>query len=181
MSSSRPGLRAIAWVPAVIVSGVALLASACGGSTGSTTASRATQALGGSPACPSGSSSAARSEVAVVVQASASSVSSRCVAVASSGSIGAVAALAAAKVDIGTQSYSFGLAICQVDGVPAHYSQCLPSGQPYWALFVSRRGGGWVSASTGVSGITLKASDSLGLRYDPAKGSPAPPSIDPPL
>ncbi|MGH9131187.1 MAG: hypothetical protein ACRDWV_05820 [Acidimicrobiales bacterium] len=116
----------------------------------------------------------------VVIQSSPSESTSECVPVGASGEISGLAALKAAKVEIGTQSYSFGLAICQVDEVPAHYSQCLPAGKPSWALFVSRHGGAWASASTGVSGITLKASDSLGLRYDSPKGTALPPSVAPP-
>ncbi|HET9075900.1 MAG TPA: hypothetical protein VFN68_03125 [Acidimicrobiales bacterium] len=78
-------------------------------------------------------------------------------------------------VELGTQKYSFGLAICQVDNVPAHYSQCLPSGQNYWALFVSNASGGWTSPSTGVSQISVSPGQWIGLRYDPPAGTPAPP------
>lgn len=116
---------------------------------------------------------------AVVVEPSASVVVVRCLPVSSLG-LAALSALHAVKVSVGTQRYSFGLGICQVDDVPAHYSSCLPAGQPFWALFVAQRGGPWVTASTGISGITLKPGDSLGLRYDPPTGKPQPPSVAPP-
>ncbi len=129
-------------------------------------------------------------EVAVVVQSTpvdgrspAGSLATvvRCVAVAPGAKLAAAAALRKAGVETATQVYSFGAAICQVDGVPAHYPKCLPSGAPYWALFVARPGGGWTSASTGVSGIRLGAGSALGLRYDPPTGTAPSPSTAPPL
>ena len=87
----------------------------------------------------------------------------------------ALSLLAKSHVELGTQTYSFGVAICQVDHVPAHYSQCLPSGQDYWALFVSSGGTPWTSPSAGVSDITVQPGDSPGLRYDPPTGTAAPP------
>ena len=110
----------------------------------------------------------------VVVEESRSHVVSRCVGF-SSATIGAVSLLDASHLELGTQEYSFGLAICQIDNVPAHYTQCLPSGAKYWALFVSLGGKAWTSPSTGVSDITLHDGDSLGFRYDSPNGKPAPP------
>jgi hypothetical protein len=110
----------------------------------------------------------------VVVEVSPSKIVSRCVGFASA-SIGAVSLVHASHFELGTQQFSFGLAICQIDDVPAHYSQCLPSGADYWALFVSQGGKAWSSPSVGVSDITLHDGDSLGFRYDSPNGNPAPP------
>ncbi|HET6874494.1 MAG TPA: hypothetical protein VFH70_06930 [Acidimicrobiales bacterium] len=110
----------------------------------------------------------------VIVETSPTAVLDRCVGF-SSPTVSATSLLSDAHVSLGTQKYSFGLAICQVDGVPAHYSQCLPSGQPYWALFVSQDGAPWSGASAGVSATTLHPGDSLGLRYDSPTGNPVPP------
>lgn len=116
--------------------------------------------------------------VRLVVETSAGHVQSRCVGF-SGATIKATALLTDSKLELGTQQYSFGEAICQAEDVPAHYSQCLPSGKPYWALFVSRAGAAWTNPPVGVSDITLSPGDSLGLRYDSPQGTPAPPPRTP--
>ncbi|MDA8061923.1 MAG: hypothetical protein M0T80_05705 [Actinomycetota bacterium] len=184
-----------------LVLGAGLLAAgvaACGGAASAGPSSASGRSAGTRPA---GTKSARASfeacrvarrseEVAVVVQstpvdghspAGSSATVVRCVAVAPGAKLAADAALRKAGVETATQVYSFGAAICQVDGVPAHYPKCLPSGAPYWALFVARPGGGWTSASTGVSGIRLGAGSALGLRYDPPTGTAPAPSTAPPL
>ncbi len=158
----------------VVGLGLPLLGAACGEAASPKSLRGAT-----TTAAHQCSGAQSRALVAVVVESSPASVVSDCV-VGGAG-ISALAALRSAGVEVGTKTYSFGLAICQVDHVPAHYLDCLPAGQPYWALFVARGASGWSSASTGISGITLTPGDSLGLRYDPAKGSAAPPSVPPPL
>lgn len=176
-----------------LLAGLGLLVAACGGAanvpTGSTTTtSPAPPVAGGSTAAGPTAAAGARTLactsgadlVGVVVQAVAGTGLGRCVK-APAGGISAVAALSAAHIQTGTQRYSFGLAICQVDNVPAHYVSCLPSGKPYWALFVSHAGAAWVAASTGVSGVTLKPGDSVGLRYDSPAGAAQPPAVPPPL
>ncbi|MDE3086898.1 MAG: hypothetical protein KGJ77_09045 [Acidobacteriota bacterium] len=112
----------------------------------------------------------------VVVEPSAGTVVAHCVGFAPS-TISATTLLHDSGVELGTQDFggSLGLGICQVDHVPAHYSQCLPSNADYWAVFVSSDGKPWVSPSTGVSQVTLHPGDSLGLRYDSPQGDPAPP------
>lgn len=117
---------------------------------------------------------------AVVVQPAAGQVVERCVSFRGT-SIGAASALAKSGIEEGVQRYSFGLAVCQLDGVPAHYSSCLPSGRPYWALFVSRQGRPWTSASAGLSDVTLSDGDAVGFRYDPPQGTPSPPTKLPTL
>lgn len=110
----------------------------------------------------------------VVVEAAAGKVVARCVGFSGAG-LPALKLLSKSRVELGTQTYSFGVAICQVDHVPDHYSQCLPQGQDYWALFLSKDGRTWTTPSVGVSDVTVPAGGSLGLRYDPPTGKPAPP------
>jgi len=165
---ARPVRRTFESAAAAV--GVSLVLAACG--SGSSRPAAARVSVGGASASCTGVPGAHHARV--IVETSPSAVLQRCVGF-SSPTVSATAVLSDAHVTLGTQKYSFGLAICQVDGVPAHYSQCLPSGQPYWALFVSRNGEVWSSASAGISGTTLKPGDSLGLRYDSPTGNPAPP------
>lgn len=184
--SSRPRPRTLAPLGAFAAfAAAAVTLAACGSS--SPAAARSTQPAASSsapstvarmttPTTMAGSCTgvAGAHHVRVVVESSVSSVVARCVGF-STPTIAATKLLAAAHVSLGTQKYSFGLAICQVDGVPAHYSQCLPSGKPYWAMFVSRDGKAWTSAASGISDTSLRPGDSLGLRYDPPTGKAAPP------
>lgn len=167
--SVRP-FGALGRVPAslVLVATAGVAVAACGSGSPSSTAS-AHAASTGSCASVRGAHHAR-----LVVEAGPRKVVQRCVGF-SGRSIPAVKLLTDSRIQIGTQKFSFGLAICQVDRVPAHYSQCLPSGQNYWALFLSTDGHHWTSPSTGVSDIKVPAGGSLGLRYDSPKGTPAPP------
>ncbi len=110
----------------------------------------------------------------VVVEASSAKIVSSCVGF-STPTISAVSLLDHSHIQIGTQKFSFGLAICQADDVPSHYSSCLSSSGPYWALFTSQGGAAWQQAQVGVSDVTMHPGDSLGLRYDPQSGTAAPP------
>jgi hypothetical protein len=165
---SRP-LRALARVSAVGVLVVAAgVATACG--------------TGGLSAAAAGHASTSGSCVGVagahharlVVEPSPGRVVKRCVGFAGR-QIPALKLLSESHIESATQKFSFGVAICQVDHVPSHYSQCLPSGQNYWALFLSKEGHRWTSPSVGVSDIKVPAGGSLGLRYDPPTGKAAPP------
>jgi hypothetical protein len=86
--------------------------------------------------------------------------------------------LQASGVEYATAGYgALGDAVCQIDDEPASYSSCLPSSGPYWAVFVSRGGGAWQEASSGISTETLASGDAEGFRYDPQNGpDPAPAS-----
>lgn len=79
------------------------------------------------------------------------------------------------KIEVQTQTYSFGLGMCQLDNEPKSYTQCLPSSGPYWSEWVEV-GGAWSMAQTDYAHVTLHDQDALGWRYvqlsDP---SPAPP------
>ena len=166
---SRP-LGALVRVPtaAVLVVAAGVAMAACGTSGSSPTAS-ARAAVSGSCAGVSGAHHAR-----LVVEPSPAKLVQRCVGFAGT-KIPALTLLTDGHVEMGTQKYGFGVAICQVDHVPSHYSQCLASGQDYWAVFLSTDGHRWTSPSTGVSDITVPAGGSLGLRYDPPTGNPAPP------
>ena len=164
---ARPFGRMLAPAVAVLVAGLAL--SACGNSSHPTSSQGSS-----SSASLSCAGTAGAHHARVVVESSPTSVLQKCVGF-SSPTVSATALLSDAHVNLGTQKYSFGVAICQVNGVPAHYSQCLPSGKPYWALFVSHDGAAWTNPSVGVSDIAIGPGDSLGLRYDSPTGNPAPP------
>lgn len=150
----------------VVVAGLAV--AACGTSSPSATTSTHADVSGSCAGVPGAH------HARLVVEPSPGKLVQRCVGFAGS-RIPALTLLADGHVELGTQKYSFGVAICQVDHVPAHYSQCLPSGQDYWALFLSTDGHRWTSPSAGVSDIKVPAGGSLGLRYDPPTGSPPPP------
>lgn len=110
----------------------------------------------------------------VVVEVSAKDVVQRCVGFSST-KIAALKLLKDSRIQVGTETDSYGVEVCQVDHVPRHYSECLSATADYWALFVSPRGHGWTTASVGVSEISVPAGGSLGLRYDSSSGTPAPP------
>ncbi len=112
--------------------------------------------------------------VRLVVEPAAGDVIARCVGFAGKG-LPALTLLKDSHIELGTQTFSYGVGICQVDNVPAHYTQCFPSGKDYWALFLSKNGRTWTSPSVGVSDITVPPSGSLGLRYDSPTGTAAPP------
>jgi hypothetical protein len=150
---------------------VLALLSAVVGLAACTSTSPTSSATGGEASCANVSGA---HHARVVFEATEGNAQSVCVGF-DTPTISAVKLLAKSKIELGTQQYSFGVAICQVNNVPAHYSQCLPAGAPYWALFVSTGGGAWTNPPVGISDITLHSGDSLGLRYDSAQGNPAPP------
>ena len=85
--------------------------------------------------------------------------------------------LQASGLEYATQSYgSLGDAVCQIDSEPTSYGACLPSSGPYWAMFVSRAGGGWQGADRGISTETFGDGDAEGFRYDSQSGAEPPPA-----
>lgn len=148
--------------------GGALGAAAC--------ASNAPSAAASNASAPSASCSSVPGahHARLVVETRAGKVVQRCVGF-SGKNLPALKLLQKSHVEVGKQTFSFGVAICQVDTVPAHYSKCLPTGQDYWALFLSKNGRTWTSPSVGVSEVTVPSGGSLGLRYDSPKGKPAAP------
>jgi hypothetical protein len=79
------------------------------------------------------------------------------------------------KVEYQTQTFSFGKAVCQIDGEPAQYSKCFADTGPNWTLFVDT-GGTWAEAQTGYGQVTLHDKDALGWLYT-ADQSPSPPPL----
>ena len=85
--------------------------------------------------------------------------------------------LQASGLQYATQSYgSLGDAVCQIDSEPTSYGACLPASGSYWAMFVSRGGGGWQNADRGISTETFSDGDAEGFRYDSQSGSEPPPT-----
>lgn len=85
--------------------------------------------------------------------------------------------LQASGLRYAVQSYgALGDAVCQIDGEPATYGTCLPSTGSFWAMFVSRGGGGWQNADRGMSTETFSDGDAEGFRYDDQSGAEPPPS-----
>ncbi|HYR53602.1 MAG TPA: hypothetical protein VEQ13_01660 [Methylomirabilota bacterium] len=77
----------------------------------------------------------------------------------------------------GAHELGSGKSMCQVDNEPAQYSQCFPSKQPYWALFVEQHGV-WSSSPGGFTDVKLHDAEALGWHYVPAADStPAPPPV----
>jgi hypothetical protein len=151
-----------------------LTAAACGSSSPSTSASKSPAAKPAAAQSGSCTGVPGTHHARLVVEPSPGKVLARCVGF-SGKSLPALELLKKSGIQFGTQKFSFGVAICQVDHVPAHYTQCLPSGQDYWALFVSTNGRTWTSPSVGVSEIDVPPGGSIGLRYDPPTGTPPPP------
>ncbi len=158
---------AAAILPAVVVAaGVAVAA----GGNGQASASAST-AVATSGSC---TGVAGAHHARLVVEPVAGKVVARCVGF-SGKSLPGLTLLKDSHIEFSTQTFSFGVAICQVDDVPAHYTKCLPTGQDYWALFLSTNGHKWTSPSVGISDIKVPPGGSVGLRYDSPKGTPAPP------
>jgi hypothetical protein len=86
--------------------------------------------------------------------------------------------LASSGVQYSTQYFGgAGKAVCQIDGEPAQYpSTCWTASSAYWAMFVSRAGGSWVTSSLGISSQTFRDGDAEGFRYEGQSDSSVPPS-----
>ena len=81
-------------------------------------------------------------------------------------------------IEYKTQLFSFGSAVCQVDGEPAQFDQCLPQNAPYWAMFVDD-GSGWKAPNVGIADVKIGDKNALGWRYTQPSASPAPPPEPP--
>ena len=116
------------------------------------------------------------SHVTLVVEHGNASVVGLCIGFNGS-SITGEQVLQASGLEYATQSYgSIGDAVCQLDSEPATYGACLPASGSYWAMFVSRGGGGWQNADRGVSTETFGDGDAEGFRYDSQSGAEPPPA-----
>jgi hypothetical protein len=144
----------------------AVLFSACGGAPSSSVAS---------PAPGSCSGVAGKHHAELVIQHGDGRVLDRCAGF-DQDQVKGDALMKNSGVQYQSQVFSFGLAVCQIDREPDRFSQCLPTGAPYWALWISTAGGSWTMAQTSVSEVTIKPGEALGWRYTPAsESSPSPP------
>lgn len=140
----------------------------------------ALSACGGSPKSPSHTSQtgcinpSAAHRLEVVVEPAGGPAIARCVGFKGQ-TLSGLDALKASRIEYATETTSFGVAVCQLDSIPAHYSTCFPPGGSYWAMFYAARGSGWTVPKVGIQGITLHPGDSLGWRYDPQSQNPANP------
>jgi hypothetical protein len=150
----------------------ALLAAACGGS--STPAAGASARVEQSCAGVLG-----KHHVYVLVVNQGAVLTTSCVGF-DTASIDALTLMKRSLLEFATQKFSFGTGVCQVDRVPAHYTQCLPENAPYWADWVYH-GGSWQMAQTGPEQIKLTDRQTLAWVYTPQSGSPAPPPAPPPF
>jgi len=155
----------------LVIAGLGIGLTACQ-SMSSDSHSASTIAFGGSTSCAQLPASKA---VKVVVEPSAHKVISGCTEIGAS-PMGALALLKKAHIELGTQKFSFGLALCQVDYVPAHYVECLPAKADYWGVYVAKAKGKWVASSVGISDVRLSRGESLGLRYVPPVNNPPSPA-----
>lgn len=112
--------------------------------------------------------------VALVIQHGDGQMVRRCVAFAEA-QLSGEEVLRRSGVPIATQEYGgdLGVAVCQIDGEPAVYADCLGDGAPpvYWTLWTG--GSQWTLASTGVSRLMLADGDQLGFRYEAGSDPPA--------
>lgn len=131
------------------------------------------------PATPLGvaCAGAGSNHATVVVEHGNGTVVQRCVAFDGE-SISGEQLLASSGIEYQTQTQSLGVAICQVDGEPAGYTEC-PGRSDYWSFWTWTGRGPWTYSRVGVSLVTLHDGDAEGFRYVPS-ASPAPPvSPDP--
>lgn len=78
------------------------------------------------------------------------------------------------------QRFSFGDAICAIDGEPKGYDTCLPTGAPYWALWISSGVRSYRQAELGYTQVKLGPGEALGWRYtSPTESNPLPPPPPP--
>jgi hypothetical protein len=113
---------------------------------------------------------------ALVVEHGDGVVIRRCVAF-SGDSITGDQLLAASHVQYATAAYGgTGKAVCQIDYEPTSYPPgCWTTSSPYWAMFVSRGGGGWRISSLGISSQTFRDGDAEGFRYEGQSDYSVPP------
>lgn len=137
-------------------------------------------ACGGSPSTASSSSpstcvnASAPHHAYVVVQHLSGASLQRCVGF-SGDTIDGTTLMYRSNVEIQTQTYSFGLGVCQLDNEPKSFTQCLASSGPYWSEWVEV-GGAWSMAQSDYAHLTLHDNDALGWRYvDQSDPSPSPP------
>jgi len=163
MTSVRPSFRALARLVAVapVLAAFAVVGSAT--------------SLG--PSIAGCAQAASVHHAALVVEHGDGAVITVCVSFTAD-SITGDQLLASSRVQYSTQYFGgAGKAVCQIDGEPAQYpSTCWTASNAYWAMFVSRAGGSWVTSSLGISSQTFRDGDAEGFRYEGQSDSSVPPS-----
>lgn len=158
-------MRRLAAAASAILAGIIVVA--CGGTAGGGGGGGTSQA-----ACVNAS---AAHHAYVVVEHQSGRELQKCVGFGGA-SIGGEQLMKESGVELQTQTFSFGKAVCQLDNEPKTFTECLPKNAPYWSLFVAQKGGGWQTPQTGYTGVTVADGGALGWHYVPAtEASPAPP------
>jgi hypothetical protein len=119
-------------------------------------------ATAAAPSC----AAAGQHHAALVIEHGDGSVTTRCVAF-DTDTITGQQLLDASGIKWTGKTFSFGEAICALDGEPASFAQC-PAADKYWALFDAKAGGSWQMASVGISDLKLSDGDAEGLHFVPA-------------
>lgn len=158
---------------AAVAAAAGLLLSGCGDS--------AAPAAGSSPAGSSASCSKSGKphRAYVVVQHLDGRSLTRCVEFAGE-QISGDELMKKSGVPFVAQRFSFGDAVCAIDGEPKGYSTCLPQGAPYWALWISSGARAYRQAELGYTQVRLGPGEALGWRYtSPTDANPLPPPPPP--
>jgi hypothetical protein len=147
---------------------LALLAASCGGSGAASPSASGTTAV-----CVQ---SSAPHHAYVVVEHQSGKTIQRCVGF-SGATIDGENLMKQSGIQYQSAETSFGRSVCQIDQEPAHFSQCFPAGQPYWALWIESART-WSYAQTGYTQIKLQDRQAIGWEYVPQTGpSPSPPPL----
>ena len=123
-----------------------------------------------------GCAAAGPDHAALVVEHGDGSVVTRCVAFDTATVTGERLLDSSGVAWSGRTFGGYGVAVCALDGEPAHYVDCLGKDN-HWAVFVSRGGGSWQLTDVGISSLTLNDGDAEGFRYVPSAGDPSPPPL----
>jgi hypothetical protein len=162
-------MRRFAMTASAILAGV--IVAACGG-TGAGGGGGGGQSGSQQPACVNGK---AAHHAYVVVQHQSGATVQRCVGF-DGATIGGEELMKQSGVEVQTQTFSFGKAVCQLDNEPKSFKECLPKNAPYWSLFVFTKDSGWQTPATGYTGVKVADGGALGWHYVPATAaSPSPP------
>ena len=135
------------------------------------------------PAVPGCVAAAGTNHAALVVEHGSGAVIAECVAFTANQVTGDQLLQLAQQQHSGVPEYatvdygSYGKAVCQIDDEPTSYPpSCWTASSPYWAMFVSRGGGGWSTSNLGISSQTFGDGDALGFRYEGQSDTSTPPS-----
>lgn len=149
----------------------ALLLAGCGGP-----AAPATAPAGSHPGCINATGP---HRAYVVVQHLDGRSLTRCVGFATD-QISGDELMKGSRLSYAAQRFSFGDAICAIDGEPKGYDTCLPQGAPYWALWISSGTRSYRRAELGYTQVKLGPGEALGWHYtSPTDANPLPPPPPP--